>query len=92
MTVLSQVTHCGGTLPHCCEDRIGDGMRHRNWRLVMVGIVMIAGAAAFFVGMQATAPRSTDPVALMEIVGQVSGVVGALGLVMLAFGLVGRKA
>jgi hypothetical protein len=29
---------------------------------------------------------------MMETVGQVSGVVGAIGLFMLIFGLVGRKA
>jgi predicted permease len=93
MTVVSQVTHCDGTL-HGITAKIalGDGMRHRNWRLVMVGMVMLAAAAAFFLGMQTTAPKSTDPVALMRIVGQVSGVVGALGLVMLGYGLVGRKA
>jgi hypothetical protein len=67
-------------------------MRHRNWRLVIVGIVMILAAGAFFFGMETTAPRSNNPVALMQTVGQVAGVVGALGLVMLAYGLVGRKA
>jgi hypothetical protein len=55
-----------------------------------IGGVLAAGA--FFFGMETTAPRSNNPVALMQTVGQVSGVVGALGLVMLAYGLVGRKA
>jgi vacuolar-type H+-ATPase subunit I/STV1 len=70
-----------------------NGMRQRNWRLIIVGIIMILAAGAFFFGMGTTAPRSSDPVALMQTVGQVSGAVGGLGLVMLAYGLaVGRKA
>jgi hypothetical protein len=36
-------------------------------------------------------PKSNNAVALMQTVGQVSGLVGALGLVMLVFGLIGRK-
>jgi hypothetical protein len=44
-----------------------------------------------FLFMQTMMPRSNDPVALMQTVGQVSGVVGALGLVMLIFGLIGKK-
>src|SRR5262245_47555569 len=71
---------------------LGTCMRHRNWRLIMVGMIMMAMAAAFFIGMQTAAPKSTDPLALMQIVGQVSGVVGALGLVLLGYGLVGRRA
>jgi hypothetical protein len=71
---------------------LGESMRHRNWRLVIVGIVMVLTAGAFFFGMETTAPRSNNPAALMQTVGQVAGVVGALGLVMLAYGLVGRKA
>jgi hypothetical protein len=35
---------------------------------------------------------SNDPVALMRTVGDVSGAVGGLSLVMIVFGLVGRKA
>lgn len=57
----------------------------------MVGGVMIALAIAFFVGMATIASKSTDPVALMETVGQVSGVVGGLGAAMALVGLVGKK-
>ena len=67
------------------------GARRRNWRLVVVGIVVMVAAVIFFFSMQTFAPRSNDPVVLMETVGQVVGVVGAIGLVMLMFGLVGRK-
>ncbi|WP_283818458.1 hypothetical protein [Bradyrhizobium diazoefficiens] len=35
---------------------------------------------------------SNDPVALMRTVGGVSGAVGAISLVMIAFGLIGRNA
>ena len=66
-------------------------MRQKNLRLVIVGAVLIVAAVGFFLGMGTMAPKSNNAVALMETVGQVSGVVGALGLVMLVFGLVGRK-
>ncbi len=69
----------------------GAGMRRKNWRLVIVGVVMIVMAVAFFLGMGTLAPKSNDPVALMQTVGQVSGVVGALGLVPFVFGLIGKK-
>jgi uncharacterized protein (TIGR03382 family) len=66
-------------------------MRRKNWRVASVGLILILAAVAFFVGMQGAAPRSNDPAALMQTVGQVSGGVGALGLVMLGFGLIGRR-
>lgn len=66
-------------------------MRQKNLRLVIVGAVLIVAAVGFFLDMGTMAPKSNDAVALMQTVGQVSGVVGALGLVMLVFGLIGRK-
>jgi hypothetical protein len=67
-------------------------MRRRNWRVFFVGLVLILAAAAFFLGMGTTAPRSNDPVALMQIVGEVSGAVAGLGLVMMLVGWIGKKA
>ena len=67
-------------------------MRRKNWWLVIVSIVMILAAAGFFSYMGAMAPRSNDPVAMMQTVGQVSGAVGGIALVMLVVGLIGRKA
>jgi hypothetical protein len=66
-------------------------VRTRNWRLIVVGLVMIAGGIGFFLFMQTMAPRSTDPVELMRTVGQVSGAVGGLGLFLAIFGLIGRR-
>ncbi|MBI1211123.1 MAG: hypothetical protein GC190_06640 [Alphaproteobacteria bacterium] len=66
-------------------------MRQKNWRLVIVGAVMIGLAIGFFLVMMGMAPQSTDPRALMATVGQVSGVVGALGLAAIIFGYVGKK-
>jgi hypothetical protein len=51
----------------------------------------MAVAVAFFLGMQTVAPRSTDPVELMRTVGQISGVAGGIGIVMVVIGLVGRR-
>ncbi len=61
-------------------------------RIVIVGAILLALAAMFFLGMMTMAPKSNDPVAMMQTVGQVSGVVGAIALVMIVMGLIGKKA
>ena len=66
-------------------------MGKTNWRLVIVGVVMIVLAGAFFVGMGSMAMQSNDPVALMQTAGTVSGVVGVLGAVMTIVGCVGWR-
>ena len=66
-------------------------MRRTNWRIAIVGLILIIGAVAFFLGMETMAPKSNDPVAMMRTVGQVAGVGGGVGLAMLAVGLVGRR-
>lgn len=66
-------------------------MRRMNKRVVYTGAALIIAALAFFAGMLGVAPRSTDPKALMEIVGTVSGAVGGLGVAMIIFGAIGRK-
>jgi hypothetical protein len=62
-----------------------------NVRVIVVGIVLAGLAVAFFFGMATVAPKSNDPAALMQTVGTVSGVVGALGIVMVIFGVVRKK-
>ena len=52
-------------------------MRRKNWRAVIVGSVLCIGAIWFFFYMLSIASKSTDPVALMQTVGTVSGVVAA---------------
>ena len=42
--------------------------------------------------MMGMAPKSNDPVTMMRTVGQVSGAVGAISIVMIIFGLIGKKA
>lgn len=66
-------------------------MRKPNWRLVIVGVVMIVLAIAFFAGMGLAAGRSNDPIAMMQTVGTVSGAVGGLGAVMAVLGIIGRR-
>ncbi|HEU5235587.1 MAG TPA: hypothetical protein VFU37_00510 [Pyrinomonadaceae bacterium] len=66
-------------------------MRKRNWRVVIVGIVLIVLAVLFYLFMLSTAPKSNDPVALMQTVGTVSGVIAGLAVVMILFGLIGKK-
>ncbi|MCE9523315.1 MAG: hypothetical protein K8S25_12910 [Alphaproteobacteria bacterium] len=66
-------------------------MRTKNWRLVITGGVLAVLAVVFFIFMMSLAPQSNDPAALMEIVGQVSGVVIALSIVMAVVGFIGKK-
>lgn len=67
-------------------------MRRKNWRLVITGTVLIIMAVAFYLYMLTMAPKSTDPKALMQIVGQVSGVVCGISVAMILIGLIGKKA
>jgi hypothetical protein len=67
-------------------------MRKRNWRLVAVGVLLLALAILFFLAMRDMAPWSNDPTTLMRTIGQVSGAVGGISIVMIVFGLIGRKA
>ena len=69
----------------------GKATRQVNRRFVVTGAVLIAAAIGFFIGMMGMAPRSNDPKALMETVGQVSGVAGAIGVVLIVLGLRGKK-
>jgi hypothetical protein len=66
-------------------------MRIRNTRFIVVGAVMIGAAAGLFFYMASAAGSSNDPRALMQTVGQVSGVVGGIGAVMIALGALGRN-
>ncbi len=66
-------------------------MRQKNWRVLITGAVLLVLAIGFFLFMMTMAPKSTDPKALMETVGQVSGVVGGIAIVMMIFGLIGKK-
>lgn len=66
-------------------------MRRKNWRVVIVGVAPIVLSIGFFVFMLGVAPKSNDPEALMRTVGQVSGVVSGISLVMIVFGLIGTK-
>lgn len=66
-------------------------MRRKNWRLVIVGLGLVALALGFFLYMLSIAPASNDPVELMRTVGRVAGAVGGLSLAMIIVGLVGKK-
>jgi hypothetical protein len=54
-------------------------------------MAMVVLALAFFIGMAAIASKSNDPVALMQTVGTVSGVVDTLGVVMAVIGALGKR-
>ena len=66
-------------------------MRQPNKRVAITGAVLVAAAIAFFLFFLTIASKSNDPKALMETVGQVSGVAGAIGIVMIVLGLRGKN-
>ena len=66
-------------------------MRRKNWRVVIVGFGLAVIALGFYFFMLSIAPNSTDPVALMQTVGTVTGVVVGISLIMIIIGLIGKK-
>ncbi len=67
-------------------------MRRRNWRMIIVGFVLIVLALGFYFFMLSIASTSTDPMALMQTVGTVAGAAVGISLVMIIIGLIGKKA
>ena len=67
-------------------------MRRTNWRVVIAGFLLILLAIGFYFFMLSIASSSTDPAALMQTVGTVSGAAVGISLVMILIGLIGRKA
>jgi len=66
-------------------------MRRRNWRVILTGFVLIVFTIGFYFFMLMAASQSTDPVALMQTVGAVSGVVIGISVAMIIVGLIGKK-
>jgi hypothetical protein len=62
-----------------------------NLRVIVTGAFLVGLALASFFGMATIAPKSNDPVAMMQTVGTVSGGAGVLGLVMVVFGVARKK-
>jgi hypothetical protein len=63
-----------------------------NARVIATGVLMIALALGFFFYMGAAlAPKSNDPAVMMQTVGEVSGAVGAIGIVMILFGVFKKR-
>jgi hypothetical protein len=56
-----------------------------NLRIVAAGTMLVGLAVASFLGMATIAPKSTDPAAMLQTVGTVSGAAGGLGIVMVIF-------
>ena len=66
-------------------------MKQTNWRFVIAGGGAVVLATVFFVFMMGIAPHSNDPLALMQTVGTVSGVVAAIGAVLAILGFMGKR-
>jgi hypothetical protein len=66
-------------------------MRQKNWRIIVVGFLLIVLALGFYFFMLSVAPQSTDVVTLMQTVGTVTGVVAGISVAMIIIGLIGKK-
>jgi hypothetical protein len=66
-------------------------MRRRNWRFIVTGFVLILLALGFFFFMPSVASTSTDPAALMQTVGTVSGAAVGISIVLILLGLIGKR-
>lgn len=66
-------------------------MRRKNWRIVIVGFVLVVIAIGFYFFMLSIASKSTDPAVLMQTVGTIAGVVVGISVVMIIIGLIGKK-
>jgi len=59
--------------------------------MVITGVVLILLALVFFLYMKSIASTSNDPVALMQTVGTVAGVVSGISVVLIIIGLIGKR-
>jgi len=66
-------------------------MRQKNWRVVIVGFILAVLALGFYFFMLSIASNSTDPAALVQTVGTVTGAVVGISLIMILLGLIGKK-
>jgi hypothetical protein len=66
-------------------------MRSRNWRIIIVGFVRIVITLGFYFFMLSIAMQSTDPAALMQTLGTVTGAAVCVSLVMIIIGLIGKR-
>jgi hypothetical protein len=65
-------------------------MRKVNFRFVFTGLVLAVLALGFFLLMASIAHKSNNPVEMLRVAGQASGVAGAIGLVLVVLGLLGK--
>lgn len=66
-------------------------MRQIKWRAIIGGVLFMIFAVAFYFIMLANVGRSTDPQEMMRLVGQISGFVFGLSIVLIIIGLIGKK-
>jgi hypothetical protein len=57
--------------------------------MIIGGIFFAVLALLFFIVMMGMAGRSNDPAGMMQTVGEVSGLVGAIGIALFVAGLLG---
>ena len=66
-------------------------LRRMNWRFIITGFVLVLLALGFYFFMMSVASTSTDPAALMQTVGTVSGAAIGVSVALILLGLIGKK-
>jgi hypothetical protein len=66
-------------------------MRHMNWRIALMGFILIVLSLAFYFLMLSLAPSSTDPVTMMVTVGTVFGPAIGVSVLLILIGLIGEN-
>lgn len=66
-------------------------MRKVNVRMIVGGVLLLMLGGGFYLAMVSLAGQSTDPVEMLRVAGQASGVAGGIGVTLIITGLIGKK-
>ena len=66
-------------------------MRKKNVRMMVGGFLLLALGVGFYVLMLSLTGQSNDPVEMMRVAGQASGVAGGIGVALIITGFIGKK-
>jgi len=67
-------------------------MRQKNWPLIIIAVILVVLAVGLFFGISILVSQGTALPSDMEKTGQISGALIGIALVLLVYGLIGKKA
>ncbi len=66
-------------------------MKSEKLKLARAGYFLLAVAVVFFIAMMFLAPQTTDPIEVMRLSGQASGVAAGIGIVLIVVDFIRRR-